>query len=88
VADLPLLDIDEDVTGVAEVLVREYVMPAPTVGDAVHVAACAVHDVEYLLSWNVRHLANPNKAAHLQRVCRRLGLIPPQIITPEFLWEE
>jgi predicted nucleic acid-binding protein len=87
VAGLPLLDIDDEVTGVAEALVRERVMPAPAVGDALHVAVCAVHDVEYLLSWNVRHLANPNKIAHLQVICRRLGLVPPRIITPDLLWE-
>jgi predicted nucleic acid-binding protein len=87
IADLPLLEIDDEVAGVAEVLVREYIMPAPAVGDAIHVAACAVHDVEYLLSWNVRHLANPNKTAHLQAICRRLGLAPPQILTPDLLWE-
>src|SRR6185295_4668933 len=61
VSDLPLLAIDDEVPGVAEVFVKEFLMPGPAVGDAVHVAASAVHDVEYLLSWNVRHLANPNK---------------------------
>jgi len=39
------------------------------------------------MSWNVRHLANPNKTAHLRAVCRRLGLVPPQIVTPDLLWE-
>jgi len=84
---VPLLDIDDEVAGVAEVFVREYLMPAPAVGDAIHVAVCAVHQVDYLLSWNVRHLANPNKTAHLQAVCRRLGLVPPVIVTPDLLWE-
>jgi hypothetical protein len=88
VADLPLLEIDDEVQGVAEVLIREFVMPGPAVGDALHVAVCCVSDVEYLLSWNVRHLANPNKIRHLQAVCRRLGLMPPQILTPDLLWED
>jgi predicted nucleic acid-binding protein len=87
VADIPLLAIDDEVTGVAEVLVKEFLMPAPAVGDAIHVASCAVHGIQYLLSWNVRHLANPRKTAHLQAICRRLGLMPPQIITPDLLWE-
>lgn len=54
---------------------------------AVHVAAACVHGMEYLLTWNVRHLANPNKLAHLSTVCLRLGVVPPRILTPEFLWE-
>ncbi len=87
IADMPLLDISVEVAGVAEVFVREYLMPAPAVGDAVHVAVCAVHGIGFLLSWNVRHLANPNKTAHLQAICRRLGLLPPIIVTPDLLWE-
>src|SRR5262249_20309966 len=61
ICDVPLLEIDQEVQGVAEVLVKELVMPGPAVGDAVHVAVCSVNDIEYPLSWNVRHLANPNK---------------------------
>ena len=87
IADLSLLDIDEEVTGVPEVFVKELLMPAPVIGDAVHVAVCAVHGVQSPLSWNVRHLANPNKTAHPQAVCRRLGLVPPRILTPNLLWE-
>lgn len=87
VANLPLFEIDEEVRGLARLLVRERVMPAPAVGDAVHVAACAVHGCAYLLSWNVRHMANPNKLAHMQVICRRVGVAPPTILTPDLLWE-
>jgi hypothetical protein len=73
---------------VASVFVRERLFPVPAVGDALHVAVYAVHDVEYLLSWNVRHMANPNKTTQLQVICRRLGLVPPKILTPDLLWEE
>jgi hypothetical protein len=83
-----LLDLSDEVLGFAEVLVNESVMPGPVRGDAIHVAACCVHGVDYLLSWNVRHLANPNKVKHLQVVCMRSGLIAPRIFTPESLWEK
>ena len=89
IESVPLLMISEQVLGVATILVYENVMPGPdNAGDALHVAVSAVHRMDYLLSWNVRHLANPNKTQHLQVVCSRLGLIPPTIITPEILWEE
>jgi predicted nucleic acid-binding protein len=88
IADIPRLAITEEVRGVAHVLVNERVMPGPAdTGDAIHVAVATVHQVNHILSWNVRHLANPNKIAHLQAVCRRLGLIPPSILTPDLLWE-
>jgi hypothetical protein len=84
---LNLLPINSDVTGLARILVRERVMPGPEgSGDAIHVAYATVYSTEYLLTWNVKHLANMNKVKHLQEVCRRIGYVPPTIITPNLLW--
>ena len=88
VRDLPLLPVNDDVRGLAELLVREKVMPEPVAGDALHVAVATVHEADYMLSWNVRHLANPSKTAHLRKICLRAGMTPPQIVTPDLLWEE
>ena len=82
---LPLVD---EVRGVAKVLVREKVMPGPEgSGDAMHVAAAVVHRIDYLLSWNVRHLANVNKVEHLRVICQRLGYMPPVVTRPEVVGE-
>ena len=84
--DLPL---SEDVLGVAKLLVNEGVMPGPSQrGDAIHVAASVVHRIEYLVTtWNVKHLANPNKLLHLRTICRRAGFAVPDLVTPDFLWD-
>ena len=88
VAKIPVLDSSADAIGLAQVLVREQVMPGPAEGgDALHVAIAVTHAMDYMLSWNVRHLANPNKVAHLQRVCLRFAIVPPRIVTPDLLWE-
>ncbi len=84
---LPLLEISDEVLGLAEVLVREQVMPGPVAGDALHVAVATWHAVDYVLTWNVKHMANPNKRTHLGTVCLRLGLVPPTIVTPDMLRE-
>ncbi|MBK8269144.1 MAG: PIN domain-containing protein [Planctomycetes bacterium] len=82
------LKIDDAVHDLADVFVRERVMPGPaTTGDAIHVSVAIIHGMEYLLSWNVKHLANPRKRLHLKRVCLRLGLTPPEILTPDLLQE-
>lgn len=80
--------IDDDVRGLARLLVSEKVMPAPVAGDALHVAVATVYSADFLVSWNVRHLANPNKLDHLATICLRVGLMPPRIVTPELLWDE
>lgn len=83
---LSALDITSDVLGVASILVAERVMPGPAVeGDAVHLAVAMVHRMEYLLTWNQKHLANPNKRTHLLIVGARLGYLVPEIVTPDLM---
>jgi len=73
---------------VAARYVQERLAPADLFGDATHLAAACVYEVDFLLTWNIRHLANPNKLDHLTVINRRLGLLTPQIVTPEMLWME
>ncbi len=86
---LRLLELGPEVRGLAGILVREKVMPGPAVsGDAIHVAAATAHGMDYVLTWNVQqHMANPNKRTHFATLCLRLGLLPPQIVTPDLLVE-
>ena len=84
-----VLAITDEVTEFAELLVAERVMPKPaTQGDAIHAAAATIHQMDYVLTWNVRHLANPNKRTHFAIICMRLGLAAPMLITPDLLQED
>jgi len=86
---IELLPIDALAIGFAKILVQERVMPGPEgSGDALHVAVATVHTMKHILSWNVRHLANVNKVEHLNKICMRIGYLPPIIITPDVLWPE
>lgn len=84
---IPLLSLDSEVEGLARFLIREKVMPGPVAGDALHVAVASWHEMEYMLTWNVKHLANPRKVRHLDTICLRFGLVAPRILTPDLLWE-
>jgi len=87
-AGIKLLTINEEVLDLAQLLIEQHVMPGPLKGDAIHVAVAAYHGMEYLLSWNVKHLANPNKRIHLTRILLNAGKAAPSIVTPDVLWEE
>jgi hypothetical protein len=83
---LSLLEATQEIEQFADLLVTEKVMPKPSLsGDAVHVATATIHCMQYILSWNVKHLANENKRTHLGVICMRLGLVPPIIVTPDML---
>ena len=55
--------------------------------DAAHVAVAAVNGMDYLLTWNLRHLANAALRGKIEGVCRDAGTVPPIICTPEELME-
>lgn len=63
-------------------------MPRDSLADALHVALASVHGVQFVLTWNCRHLANANKARHLAILNGRLGLPVPTITTPDLLLPE
>lgn len=82
-ADLPLLESSPEMTRLAGRFVRPDCLPARAKDDAMHLAVCAVHAVPYLLTWNFRHLANPDNRRRLQFLCEKAGYELPLICTPD-----
>lgn len=81
-SDLPLLDINEDVEDITRIYIDRKVVPKDPVGDALHLALATYHRVDVLLTWNCRHLANPNKLEHIRIINYRLGFGMPLLATP------
>ena len=57
-------------------------MPTDPTGDALHLALASFYRIDFLLTWNCKHLANANKFGHIRRINTRLGLYVPNIVTP------
>jgi hypothetical protein len=85
IVGLPALEITEDAEVLTEAVVAAGILPAHAVRDAAHVAVAAVHAIDYLLTWNCRHLANAQIARRIAVVCEKLGHRMPIICTPEEL---
>ncbi len=47
-----------------------------------HVSMAAVHGMDYLLTWNCRHIANAALRGKIEELCREAGFEPPAICTP------
>lgn len=71
----------------AEALLRSGALPRKAEIDAVHVGIAAVNGIDYLLTWNLRHLANAVLRGKIEEAVRAAGLVPPIICTPEELME-
>jgi hypothetical protein len=70
------------------VLVERGAVPREAEVDAAHIALAAVHGLEYLLTWNCKHIANADKRVAIEELCRQQGFEPPVICTPDELFEE
>ena len=84
---LGLLTPSSAVAALADALIVGKALPASEPQDAFHIAIAAVHGVNYLLTWNFKHIANVSVRSRIERVCRDAGFEPPVICTPEELME-
>ena len=85
IGGLPTLAITDDAKALTKAIMAAGILPPHVVRDAAHVAVAAVHAVDYLLTWNCKHLANAQIARRIAVVCERLGRKMPIICTPEEL---
>ncbi|XCN71261.1 MAG: type II toxin-antitoxin system VapC family toxin [Candidatus Electrothrix aestuarii] len=88
IADLGRLPIDEEAKELAELLIAKGGIPAAAEADALHVAVAAVHHIDYLLTWNCRHIDNAANKPIIRKICTETGYICPEICTPMELMPE
>ena len=82
---IPILPITEVVVVLSKALVQGRALPAKALDDALHIAISAVHSVDYLLTWNYRHLDNAETKPIIRNVCTIHGHVCPEICTPQEL---
>lgn len=84
---IELLDASDAVDDLADALVANGAVPASQPRDAFHIAIAAVNGIEYIATWNFKHIANPMLQNRIAAVCRDGGYEPPVVCTPEQLLE-
>ncbi len=76
----------------AELLAAELVssgaVPENAKEDAAHIAIAAVHGMDYLLTWNCKHIANIVRLRQVYARIEDMQYVPPIICTPEEYTEE
>lgn len=82
IKEIPELKIDEEVQMLAERLIAEGGVPAAAQADALHIAVAAIHQIDYLLTWNCRHIDNAEKKPIIRAICVNAGYPCPEICTP------
>lgn len=85
IGGLTKLSVTTDAESLATAIMSAGILPPHAFPDAAHVAVATVHSIDYLLTWNCKHLANAQIARRIARVCKNLGYEMPAICTPEEL---
>jgi hypothetical protein len=80
--DISLVPVEPAIIEIVETYIQRMVMPRDPAGDALHLALASYHKCDFLLTWNVLHLANANKFSHIRRINALLGLFTPALVTP------
>jgi hypothetical protein len=84
---IPLLGGANEVGQLAKALQANVPLPEKAATDALHISIAAVNGIQFLLTWNCKHIANPSLRLGIERVCREMGYEAPVICTPQELLE-
>lgn len=81
------LDITAEAIELANRLIAQNAIPKQAAEDALHITVATVSGMDYLLTWNFKHIANAALRANVELVCRLNGYEPPVICSPMELME-
>ena len=87
IAEVSILEINEDVRRLAELYFEHIQIAEKARGDAYHLAVAAYHGMDFLVSWNFGHILNPRVKVVIQQLNMVRGISTPLICTPEELME-
>ncbi len=84
-ADIALLESTEEARDLTRSILDSGLLPAKAEGDAAHIALATVHEMDILLTWNCRHIANAAIVGQLRKLVAKQGHTLPEICTPDEL---
>ena len=88
IANIPVLEINEKVILLAERILGDNILPAKASPDVSHIAISSVHEVDFLLTLNCRHIANAFIYRRIRKVCEKFGYRSPIICTLQEILEK
>jgi len=81
---IALLDASHpDIGRLADMLIDQHLLPQKAKTDAQHLAVATIFGVDYLLTWNCKHIANADRLPSIYSTLRNEGYEPPLVVTPE-----
>ncbi|MDZ8093846.1 MAG: hypothetical protein RMZ42_18225 [Nostoc sp. DedQUE05] len=79
---LTFLDLTEEAIELAQEFLQQSNLPPKASNDALHILLATVYGLDYLLTWNCKHMANAQIQRKLSQISSELGYELPVICTP------
>jgi hypothetical protein len=83
--NIPSLDIDKRVLELTKIILSSGIIPQKAAEDALHISIATVHNIDFILTWNCKHIANANINNQLRKIITQIGYEMPVICTPNEL---
>ncbi|MBI2432938.1 MAG: type II toxin-antitoxin system VapC family toxin [Candidatus Hydrogenedentes bacterium] len=83
-----VLKTTPEVERLAQFYVLNKVVPPKYQRDGAHLALASLFEIDFLCTWNFRHLANAFALKRFRDLNKKEGLFVPQVCTPEELFGE
>lgn len=85
---IELAEVTPEALQLANRLIADAALPQKSVADALHISTAVTSGIDFLLTWNCKHIANAVMRSKIEQVCRTSGYEPSIICTPEELMED
>ncbi len=85
ISGVSILAATPEVAKLTQMFMKGHALPSRAEYDAAHIALAAVHKMDILLTWNLRHIANVIAGPRIRAIIEAAGYVAPTITTPEDL---
>ncbi len=83
-----MLPLNDQAFELADTIVNRHALPKESHADALHISVAILYEMDYLLSWNCRHIANAERQKKIAQIIYQTGYNMPMLCTPEVLMGE
>jgi len=83
--DIPLLAGTPEVEFIASQILSEQLSPSKADRDALHIGVAVFHEMDFLLTWNIRHILSAQMSKKLRAFVESLGRSTATICSPKEL---
>ncbi len=85
--DIDLILLTDDIINLQQILLEQGALPQKADLDALHIAFATIHKIDYLLTWNCKHIANAHTRPIIEKICYENCQHFPILCTPNELMD-